>query len=53
MGKVRNWELLMGFQDLPCRLLPKLLYETDLIPVPDAIPEHRVMLLNASFPENL
>lgn len=37
----------MGIQDLPHESLPKLLYEADLVPVPDAIPEHRVMLLNA------
>lgn len=35
----------MDIWDSPHRLLPKLLYEADLIPVPDAIPEHRVMLL--------
>lgn len=41
LGKMRNWELLVDIQDLPHRLLPKLLYEADLIPVPDAIPEQR------------
>ena len=40
----------MDIQDLPDRLLSKLLYEADLIPVSDAIPEQRVTLLYASFP---
>lgn len=37
----------MDIQDLPDRLLSKFLNEADLIPVSDAIPEQRGVLLHA------
>lgn len=47
---MKNWKLLPDTPDSPDKLLSKLLYKADLIPVSDAVPEQRVMLLYASFP---
>lgn len=49
-GEDEELGALSGHSGLTPRLLAKLLYEADLVPVPDAIPAHRVRLLNTSFP---